>query len=75
MSCLVYLWYYCDVIVMLHTLKVCIRDKNLLSGPPCLQEMSLMLVCLRKYEFEENHCLKEIDAFMQCSRKHEVINY
>lgn len=39
--------------------------------PPCLQEMSLMLVCLRSHEFEENHCSKEIDAFIQCNKKYE----
>lgn len=39
--------------------------------PPCLQEMSLMLACLKDHEFEENHCSDEIGAFLQCSRKYE----
>jgi len=39
--------------------------------PYCLQEMSHMLVCLRKYEFDQGRCSKEIEAFNSCNKDHE----
>jgi len=37
----------------------------------CLQEMSQMLVCLKKYEFDQPRCAKEIEAFQACNRTHQ----
>jgi len=40
------------------------------SNQVCLQEMSLMLVCLKKYDFDQVRCPKEIEAFVACSKTH-----
>jgi hypothetical protein len=36
----------------------------------CLQEMSLMLVCLKKHDFEQSRCAKEIEGFITCTEEH-----
>lgn len=38
---------------------------------PCLQEISLMLVCLNKHDFSEGPCHKEIAQFNSCMEKHK----
>jgi len=37
----------------------------------CQQEMSDMLVCLRKYEFDQARCSKELESFMSCNQQHK----
>jgi len=37
----------------------------------CLQEMSLMLVCLKKYDFDQSRCSKEVEGFMACNKMHK----
>lgn len=39
----------------------------------CLQEMSLMLVCLKKHDFEQSRCEKEMETFNECLKQHEKI--
>lgn len=45
---------------------------KIVSAMSCLQEMSLMLVCLKKHEFEQARCPKEIEAFVACNKQHLV---
>ena len=42
------------------------------AGKQCLQEMSLMLVCLQNNDYLENSCSKEIKAFNSCLQEFEV---
>ena len=35
-------------------------------GLVCLQEMSLMLACLKKQEFDQSSCATEIESFSLC---------
>jgi len=34
----------------------------------CQQEMSQMLTCLKKYDFDQARCPKEIQQFVSCSK-------
>jgi len=34
----------------------------------CQQEMSQMLICLKKFDFDQARCPKEIEQFVTCSR-------
>lgn len=38
------------------------------KSAPCLQEMSMMLVCFQKHEYMEKPCGKEIEIFLNCQK-------
>ncbi|BES88327.1 unnamed protein product [Nesidiocoris tenuis] len=42
------------------------------NGAFCVQEMSVLLACMKKNEFEERHCSTQLTSFQKCVSETEA---
>uniref|UniRef100_A0A5S6R2L0 CHCH domain-containing protein n=1 Tax=Trichuris muris TaxID=70415 RepID=A0A5S6R2L0_TRIMR len=58
-------WYFKELLPMTLGNKVSAKSEHVRERV-CLHEMSLLLACLKKAEFDNSHCTAEVTSFNEC---------